>query len=303
LAYAGSLSVEPFEKLLEEAVGKPKRAKSATGGSRADEGVRPTALSADKQRLLALRLRKRAPAAAWFPGIERVEGARLFCFPHAGGGASAWVGWAAGWSGERAICPVRLPGRESRQVEAPFERMEALVAALADALDGYLDRPFGFFGHSMGAVVGFELARELRRRGFRQPRVLIASGARAPQFRRGHVPPPDPSDEQLLAELGRLEGTPKGLWEDAAAQAVLLPALRADTELYRRYVYREEAPLDCAICAYGGRADVNVSEAHLAAWREQTTGRFRLRRFDGGHFYLQPPGAEFLAALQEDWEE
>jgi surfactin synthase thioesterase subunit len=309
LAYAGSLSVEPFEKLLEEALARPKRAterKSATGGPRADEGVRPTsavaALSVEKRRLLALRLRKQAPAAAWFPGIERVDGPRLFCFPHAGGGAAGFAAWAAGWRGARAICPVRLPGRESRQVEAPFERMAALVGALADALASYLDRPFGFFGHSMGAVVGFELARELRRRGLLQPRVLIASGARAPQFRRGHMPPPDPSDEELLAELGRLEGTPQGLWEDAAAQAVLLPALRADTGLYRRYVYGEEARLDCTICAYGGAADVNVSEAHLAAWQEQTTGLFRLQRFDGGHFYLQPPAEKFLAALAEDWE-
>jgi surfactin synthase thioesterase subunit len=78
--------------------------------------------------------------------------------------------------------------------------------------------------------------------------------------------------------------------------------LRADTRLYRRYVYSEEAPLDCAICAYGGTADANIGEAHLAAWREQTTGPFRLRRFEGGHFYLQPPTAEFLAALAEDWE-
>jgi surfactin synthase thioesterase subunit len=187
-------------------------------------------------------------------------------------------------------------------MEAPFERMKALVTALADALASYLNRPFGFFGHSMGAVVGFELARELRRRGLRQPRLLIASGARAPQFRRGHVPPPDPGDEQLLAELGRLEGTPPGLWEDGAARAALLPLLRADTGLYRRYVYSEEGPLDCAICAYGGVADANVSQDHLAAWREQTTGPFRLRRFDGGHFYLRPPAAEFLAALTEDWE-
>jgi surfactin synthase thioesterase subunit len=187
-------------------------------------------------------------------------------------------------------------------MEAPFERMAPLVQALADALTTYLDRPFGFFGHSMGAVVGFELARELRRRGLPQPRLLIASGARAPQFRRGHIPPPDPDDDQLLAELNRLAGTPPGIWDDKAARAVLLPALRADTGLYRRYVYSEEESLDCAICAYGGAADANVTQSHLEAWREQTTGPFRLRRFAGGHFYLQPPATDFLTALAEDWQ-
>jgi len=302
LAHAGSLSVELFEKLLEDVLAKPKRAaesKSANGESAAPVAAM-AALSAEKRRLLALRLRKQAPAAAWFPGIERAEGPRLFCFPHAGGGASGFAAWAAGFDRTMPVCPVRLPGRESRQLEAPFERMAPLVTALADALACYLDRPFGFFGHSMGAVVGFELARELRRRGLAQPRVLIASGARAPQFRRNHAPPPDPTDEQLLAELARLEGTSQALWEDAAARAVLLPALRADAALYRRYVYAEEPPLDGAICACGGTADTNVTEAHLAAWREQTTGPFRLRRFHGGHFYLQPPGKEFLAAMEEE---
>jgi surfactin synthase thioesterase subunit len=300
LAYAGSLSAEPFEKLLEEVLAKPKRATPASTASGMSNGAGVAALSAEKRRLLALRLRKQATAAAWFPGIERAEGLRLFCFPHAGAGTSAFAAWAAAFGGSFAICPVRLPGRESRQLEAPFESMAELVTAAADALARYLDRPFGFFGHSMGAVVGFELARELRRRGLAQPRVLIASGARAPQFRRNHVPPPDPSDEQLLAELARLEGTPQALWEDAAAQAVLLPALRADTALYRRYVYREEPPLDCPIYACGGVDDANVTEAHLAAWREQTTGEFRVRLFPGGHFYLQPPGKEFLEALKEE---
>ena len=123
-------------------------------------------LSPEKRKLLALRLRKQSLPAAWFPNADGVAGRRLFCFPHAGGGASQPLdlsGWAA--------VPVRLPGRESRLAEAPFERMGPLVAALADNIEPYLDRPFAFFGHSMGAVVAFELARELRRR--------VASPARA----------------------------------------------------------------------------------------------------------------------------
>jgi surfactin synthase thioesterase subunit/glycosyltransferase involved in cell wall biosynthesis len=252
-------------------------------------------LSAERQKLLALRLRKRAPAGAWFPGADAIERPRLFCFPHAGGGASAFAGWAL-----PGLCPVRLPGRESRIAEAAFERMAPLVEALAAAIEPYTKQGVAFFGHSMGAVVAFELARELRRRGLPLPRVLIASGARAPQFRRNHTPPPDPSDDQLLDQLRSLEGTPQGLLEDPLAVRAVLPALRADTRLYRHYVYAEEAPLDCAIRAYGGVDDAHVTYAHLEAWAEQTGASFAVRRFPGGHFYLRAAPPELLRAIAED---
>jgi medium-chain acyl-[acyl-carrier-protein] hydrolase len=234
----------------------------------------PPAISPERRQLLALRLRNRAPASAWFPGADAVEGLRLFWFPHAGGGATARA--------FPAICPVRLPGREARIAEAPFERMEPLVAALADAIRPYLAQPFAFFGHSMGAAVAFELARLLRRRGQPLPKLLVASGARAPQFRRNYTPPPASGDEQFLEDL---------------------PALRADAGLYRKYVYTEDAPLDCAIRAYGGAADSNVRREHLDAWAEQTTASFAVRLFPGGHFYIERSQAEFLAALAADLEQ
>jgi len=290
--YAESCTVDRFEALLtglEPAA--PERGKPAAGG--ALQPVSP--LSPEKQKLLALRLRKRAPASAWFPGVDGAAEPRLFCFPHAGGGAGAFAGW-----GLANVCAVRLPGRELRLAEAPFERMGPLVQALATAIEGYLARPFAFFGHSMGAVVAFELARELRRRGMPLPGVLIASGARAPQFRRNSAPRPEPSDEELLEELRRLKGTPEGLLEDPLAAGAILPALRADTRLYRHYTYAEEPPLSCAIAAYGGADDAHVTAAHLEAWAAQTTVSFTLRRFPGGHFYLQRALPELLAAVREE---
>jgi surfactin synthase thioesterase subunit len=168
--------------------------------------------------------------------------------------------------------------------------MKPLVEGLANAIEGYLDRPFAFFGHSMGAVVAFELARELRRRGRPLPRMLVASAARAPQFRRNHVPPAAPPDEQLLRDLE----IPVEL------EQAVLPSLRADTTLYRHYVYAEDAPFEFPIRAYGGLDDPNIRQEHLEGWREQTTGSFAVRTFAGGHFYLQECAPEFRAALESD---
>jgi medium-chain acyl-[acyl-carrier-protein] hydrolase len=295
-SYAAGLSVAPFEALLSRIATKGGQAAVAPAPPRS---ALPEALTPDKRRLMALLLRKRAPAAAWFPGADQGRGARLFCFPYAGGGAAAFAGWRLT---RVVMCPIRLPGRESRAAEAPFERMGVLVESLAAAIAPYLDRPFAFFGHSMGAAVAFELARLLRKRGLPQPLLLVASGARAPQFRRHHTPPPDPSEEQFLAELRRLGGIPAEALEDAAVLRAILPALSADATLYRRYVYAEDTPLDLAIRVYGGSADPHILPEHLHAWREQTTAGFGVRLFAGGHFFLHESRADVLAALAEDLE-
>jgi surfactin synthase thioesterase subunit/glycosyltransferase involved in cell wall biosynthesis len=289
VGYAAELSVRPFEGFLEEVLRRPKRVGQVGNPPHKED------LSPERRSLLALRLRNRAPASAWFPGADAVRGSRLFWFPHAGGGTA--------WRAFPAICPVRLPGREARIAEAPFERMESLVAALADAIRPYLAEPFAFFGHSMGAAVAFELARLLRKRGLPLPKLLVASGARAPQFRRNYTPPPAPADEQFMEELQRLQGIPHELLDDAALMRAILPALRADAGLYRSYVYTEDAPLDCAIRAYGGAGDSNVRREHLEAWAEQTTASFAVRLFPGGHFYMQSAKVEFLAALAADLEQ
>jgi medium-chain acyl-[acyl-carrier-protein] hydrolase len=177
--------------------------------------------------------------------------------------------------------------------------MEPLVLTLGEAIAPYLDAPFAFFGHSMGAAVAFELARLLRRQKRPLPAALFVSGARAPQFRLGHVPLPEPSEEEFLEELGRLEGLPGEILKNKDMLRVVLPALQADTALYRSYVYSEEPPLDCPIRAYGGSDDPNVRPEHLEAWSKQTTGAFDLRIFPGGHFFVDTARPQFLAALGE----
>jgi surfactin synthase thioesterase subunit/glycosyltransferase involved in cell wall biosynthesis len=288
LEYAKELHAGHFEQLL--LTGK-KRAAPSPAPARPALGT----LSPEKRKLLALRLRKQSVPAAWFPNAAASRGRRLFCFPHAGGGASQPLS-LSGWT----AVPVRLPGRESRLAEAPFERMGPLVAALADNIESYLKQPFAFFGHSMGAAVAFELVRELRRRSWSLPGVLIASGARAPQFRRHHVPPPAPTREAFVEELRRLQGIPAEVLCDAALMRAILPALEADAALYRNYVYAEEERLSIPVRAYGGASDPNVRREHLEGWAEQTTASFAVRLFPGGHFYLAADREAFLAALEED---
>jgi surfactin synthase thioesterase subunit/glycosyltransferase involved in cell wall biosynthesis len=296
LVYAENLNAAPFERILEAALLRPPRRSALAAAASAPAET----LSPEKRQLLGLLLRKRAGSAAWFPGAGAAAGLRLFCFPHAGGGTAAFHRWSLPAA---AVCPARLPGRESRLAETPYERMELLVEAVGEAIQPYLDRPFAFLGHSMGAAVAFELARWLRRRGLAQPCALFASAARAPQFRRNHIPPPDPGDEQFLAELRRLEGTPAEVLDSPELMRAILPALRADTALFRRYVYTEEAPLACPIRVYGGETDPNVHEEHLAAWAEQTTASCAVRRFAGGHFYWQSGREDLLRVLAGDLEE
>src|ERR1039457_2499823 len=216
---------------------------------------------------------------------------RLSCFPHAGGGGAAYRAWAESLPRSVAVVPMRTPRRNT---------MAELVAALCDSIEAHLDEPFAFFGHSMGAVVAFELARLLRRRNQPAPRMLVASGARAPQFRRGHVPPPEPSEAQFVEALRRLEGTPREVLDNPNLMQLILPALREDAAIYRNYIYAEEPPLDCPIRAYGGAEDPNVRREHLEGWAVETTAVFAVRVFPGGHFYLRTYRQEFLAALARD---
>lgn len=280
LTYAAGLSVEPFEALLEQVAARPSAAHAVAGVLQQSALDR---LSPDRRKLLALRLRRISGGG---PGTLR-----LFCFPHAGGGGTAFKGWTERLPPSVIVSPVRAPKRNT---------MAEHVAALAAACAPYLGDPFAFFGHSMGAVVAFELARYLRRRHQPLPRLLVVSGARAPQFRRGHVPPSEPGEAEFIAELRRLEGTPQEVLDNPELMRMILPALRADAAIYRSYVYAEEPPLDCPIRAYGGTEDPNVRREHLEAWSQQTTASFELRLFPGGHFFLQTGREAFLEALAHD---
>jgi medium-chain acyl-[acyl-carrier-protein] hydrolase len=228
---------------------------------------------------------------------------RMFCFPYAGGGASVYRGWGASLPADVELCPVQLPGRESRMREQPFDRPEPMVLALADALKPYMDMPFLFFGHSMGAMLSFELSRELRRRGQALPLHVFVSGRRAPQMPAREEPIHDLPEPEFLAKLRELNGTPEEVLQHEELMRLLIPILRADFAINETYAYTPEEPLECGLSAFGGLGDEDVTREDVAGWREHTSGRFRMRMLPGDHFFLHGSKDLVLEAVSRDLAE
>lgn len=211
---------------------------------------------------------------------------RLFCVPHAGAGALTFRTWSDSLPADVEICPIQLPGRGSRLAERPFTRLAPLVETLASALGPLLDRPFALFGHSLGALISFELARRIRSRYGLHPAHLFVSAGRAPHIPHRHAPMHALADEELLAALHRLAGTPGELLGNAEWMQIMLPVLRADFAVYETYEHVTEPPLACPISAFGGLQDHRVGPCDLDAWRSHTDAAFALRMFSGDHFFF-----------------
>nr|VFJ53237.1 MAG: Surfactin synthase thioesterase subunit [Candidatus Kentron sp. FW] len=233
----------------------------------------------------------------WLGGRDNPQARmRLFCFPAAGGGTLAYRNWSGQLPSHVELRPVKLPGREARIGEACFQEALPLARALASGLWPYLDQPFAFFGHSMGALLAFELARELRRRGGPVPLCLMVSGRQAPRIPLPReffhtLPDPDLIDKLRTYYAG---GTPEAVLREKELMALFLPVIRADFAVTDAYVHTPEPPLDCHIHAFGGETEQEFSRADLDAWREETTGSFTLELFPGGHFYLDEPSRPAL---------
>lgn len=224
---------------------------------------------------------------------------RLFCLPPAGGGALLFRGWAGRLPGVE-VCLVQLPGRETRRQESLFTHWEPLVRALAAGLEPWLDRPFALFGHSMGALLGFELARWLRRTEQREPEALLVSGRNAPRRPWGLPRLSRLSDDALVLWLRRLGGTPREVLEDPDIRRAILPVIRADMAVCESYAYQPEAPLSCPITVFGGLQDPHTDLQGLEAWREECAHGFAARCFAGDHFFLRSAEDELLSALARD---
>jgi medium-chain acyl-[acyl-carrier-protein] hydrolase len=238
---------------------------------------------------------------AWVTGSNSNSQAslRLFCFPYAGGNTSIFRAWSSQLPPNVEVCPIQLPGRASRWKETPFTHMEPLVEALAQAITPYLDLPFAFFGHSMGALISFELARYLRIQQAPQPIHLFLSGRRAPQIGDRNPLMHTLPDQDFLAELHHLNGTPRQVLENVELMELFLPILRADFSICGTYTYADQPPLNCAISVFGGLEDATEPHELLEPWRKQTCSSFALHLLPGDHFFLQTNQDLLLRTLSQ----
>jgi len=240
--------------------------------------------------------------SAWvtFPRPNPTAALRLFCFTYAGGGTSFFSAWVARLPTTVELCPIRLPGRENRLSEKPYTRVSEMIPPLVENLRPYLDKPYAFFGHSLGSFVSYETALAVRQAGLREPQRLFASGARAPHLPDPETPMYNLSEQDFIKRMRELNGTPEEVLQHAELLALMMPVLRADFEASDTYAYTPAPPLACGITVFGGDADPRASRAQLEAWREHTTSDFKLEIFPGDHFFLHSAREAVLGALGKE---
>ncbi|MFR9731781.1 thioesterase II family protein [Saccharopolyspora sp. MS10] len=224
-------------------------------------------------------------------------GARLVCFPHAGGAASYYFPMAKQLAPSIEVLAVQYPGRQDRRSEPCLGSVQELAEQAFARLEPWAGERLALFGHSMGASVAFEVARLLEASGT-PPRVLFASGRSAPPRTRNegvHALP----DAEFLRALRELDGTQSAALESEELMRLALPALRADYRAAETYSYRPGPPLHCPISVLVGTGDAKVTADEARDWAAHTTGQFRFHPFPGGHFYLNAESDGVLRLIRE----
>jgi medium-chain acyl-[acyl-carrier-protein] hydrolase len=244
----------------------------------------------------------RAGTNQWFICVrERPRAAlRLFCFAFAGAGASVYNRWSEYLPEAVEVNAVQLPGHETRIAEAPFTNLSPLIAALSEAMLDRLDRPFALFGHSMGALISFELARLLRRDFRILPEHLFLSGLRPVQFSDFDPPIHSLNTGDALRELQSRYGLPGSLLADSELQQIFLPVIQADFAVCETYTYRPDEPLDCPVSVFGGLEDRKVDYRKLGEWQMHTTKPLKLQLMAGDHSFLESAWPEISRLVSED---
>ena len=243
--------------------------------------------------------------ALWFrtwPARSKAT-ARLVCFPHAGVGASLCNGWSESLPDNVELMAVQLPGRENRMQETPLREFGPLKKALQEILPNYLDLPMGLFGYSFGGTFAFELARGMVEYGA-VPAHLFVGASVAPQVPRNLEHISELPDEEFIGQIqANFGGIPPQIAGQPELLKLMLPALRADMHAIETYEYTPQEPLPLPITAFGGSDDPVISMSDMAAWKQQTSQRFRHRVMAGGHFFIREKFPQVLRYVGDQLNE
>lgn len=239
-------------------------------------------------------------ANAWFVCTQANPEAdtRLFLFPYAGGGPAVFRKWSAKPLNHTEAWIAHYPGRGSRHSESPVKQITTLAERLSQAIQPLLDKPFALFGHSLGGLVAFELARYLRKGNLPQPTVLFVSACGAPHLPDPHPPIHTLPGSEFTEALKELNGIPSELFHQSNVMELLVPILRADLEAIESYLYTpNEPPLNCTIIAFGGLDDPRVSRERLEGWISHTDSSFKSQYFPGDHFFINTARESIMASI------
>jgi medium-chain acyl-[acyl-carrier-protein] hydrolase len=238
----------------------------------------------------------------WFistdkPGIE--TRLRIFCFPYSGGGVSIFYDWSKHFPQDISIMALQLPGHESRMAEELVSDLNLLIDKLVVAITPYLDKPYIFFGHSLGALISFELTHRLKKMNVYLPKCLIVSGRAAP-----HTPSKNGiihnlPNHEFIAKLKEYNGLPEIILHNQELLDLFLPIIRADFKLSESYLHMKYEPLPVPIIALAGKNDYNVIIENVALWMEHTTKSFKKYLLPGDHFFIKTHLREVLNIIQD----
>lgn len=242
------------------------------------------------------------PSGTWTSCPLPCPGAalRLFCLPYAGAGASVFRDWPQAMAPEIEVWPIHIPGRERRLGEPPMRSIQSVATGAASGLAPHLGQPYAIFGHSMGALIGFELVRALRQARRRLPQALLVSGFGGPHCASRRPPIHARDDEPFKEAISALNGTPSDVIANAELMDLLLPLLRADFQAVETYNYFDEPALDIPILVYSGRDDLDTPPEDLTEWSRHTIVGSRVKFFDGDHFYLRTSGPALCEQVRSD---
>jgi len=237
----------------------------------------------------------------WFKSYKTspISRLRLFCFPYAGGSAQVFSQWADQLPDFVDVIAIQSPGRGRRFSESPIDCLKTKVQTLHREILPYTDKPYLFIGHSNGALLAYELARELQKSGNSNLKHIVLSAKRAPHLPNIKDPIHDLPNKEFIAELKGYNFTPDEVLENDELMELFLPMLRADFKLSDTHQFNHDCSLEASASLFWGKQDEDVPLNDVLAWKEVISGETSLVEFDDGHFFITSQETRFLNEIKQ----